>query len=84
MFFKEELSRLCGDRKVNQPDHGDSPPGGSEVNLHCRLVRAICMVLNLVSALDGLHHSTDHVLCQIHEVIVIRVCLQSVQSWSDP
>lgn len=34
------------------------------------------MVGNLVGPLYGLHHPAYHVLSQIHEVIVISICLQ--------
>mmetsp|Transcript_23325 Transcript_23325/g.64452 ORF Transcript_23325/g.64452 Transcript_23325/m.64452 type:complete len:382 (+) Transcript_23325:935-2080(+) len=34
---------------------------------------AVCMVLDLVGALDGLDHFTDQLLCHVHEVVVVRI-----------
>lgn len=57
------------------PDHGDAPPGRGEVYLHGGLIWTVCMILDLVGAFDALHHPTHHVLCQIHQIIIVSIRL---------
>mmetsp|Transcript_22206 Transcript_22206/g.33836 ORF Transcript_22206/g.33836 Transcript_22206/m.33836 type:complete len:291 (-) Transcript_22206:502-1374(-) len=46
----------------------------SEINLHLGITR-LGRVLNLVSPRNILHHSTQHLLGHIHQIIVIRIGL---------
>ena len=40
------------------------------------VVSITSMVLYLVAALDGLHQSAHKLLCHVHDIVVVSVCLQ--------
>mmetsp|Transcript_15308 Transcript_15308/g.51482 ORF Transcript_15308/g.51482 Transcript_15308/m.51482 type:complete len:342 (-) Transcript_15308:295-1320(-) len=82
-MLRVDLQQVCGAVRVRQRrqleaelllqafDHGDAGPGRLEVDLHGlapqRLER------DLVRAVDLVNHLRDHVLRQVHEVVVVHV-----------